>query len=108
MKASRICLFTTALALSAGALPGAAQDPPLDPQPPTSAPPVFRSSDAANEFEVTLQPTPLGGQTLGNDEFELVLIEADPLPDPEIFRSGFELPEPPPSPLAHAQTKDTP
>lgn len=108
MKASRICLLTTALVLSAVVTPGAAQDPPLEPLPPAAAPPAFRSSDAANEFDVRLQPTPLGGQALGNDEFELVLIEADPVPDPEIFRSGFELPEPALSPLAHTTTKDTP
>lgn len=108
MKASRICLLTAALALLAAAEHSPAQDPPLDTQPPSAAAPTFRSTDAADEFEVSLQPAPLGGQSLGNDEFELVLVEANPVPDPEIFRSGFELPAAAPFPLVHTHAKDTP
>ncbi len=102
MKASRILLFSTVLVLS----PGFAQEPPLETEPPAPSAALFRSSDASNEFEVSLEVTPLGGQTLGNDEFELTFIEADPAADPDIFASGFEADGASAPSLAHRE--DTP
>jgi hypothetical protein len=102
MKASRILLFSTVLVLG----PVAAQDPPLEPEPPSTAAAAFRSSDANNEFELTLQVAPLGGQALANDEFELILIEANPVPDPDIFASSFEAASAASRSLAHRE--DTP
>lgn len=86
MKAIPFLLLTAAL----GSRAALAQDAPLEATPPVASESVYRGEDAAGEFDLTLKVEPLGGERLGNDEFELALIDVDPVPAAFVFASGFE------------------